>query len=130
MKPVRPEELSALLDGELAPERAREVEQQIATDPALRSEFEALSGADAQWRSAAATAAFAPAVELPKDESRLGWVAAAVALIGGLVFLRAAPKLVDSLAFGFGLHALCLTVLLVVLVQLTRTGRHGPLTLT
>jgi anti-sigma factor RsiW len=125
MKPVQPEELSALLDGELDSERAREVEMQIAADPQLRAEFDALSWADARWRAAAATAVFAPAVELPTRAGRASWIAFAAALTGGLVCLRVAPKLVESLAFGFGLHAISFAALLAALAWLARADRGG-----
>jgi anti-sigma factor RsiW len=119
MKPVLPEELSALMDGELDAERAREVEQALAANPALRSEFERLVDLDAQWRAAASTAVFAPAVRTtPTSGPRPAAVAAA--LIVGLVGLRMAPRWVDSLTFGFGLHALTLAVFLVMLVRAAR----------
>ncbi len=116
MNPVYPKELSALLDGELDTERAREVEMQIAVDPALRRAFEALSGADAVWRAAAATAIFEPAIELPASASRPIWLVICAPLIVALVLLRMASKLIESPAFGFGLHALALTALLAAVI--------------
>ena len=72
MKPVLPEELSALMDGELDADRAREVETQVAADPHLRAEFSRLVETDAHWRAAAATAVFSPAVPRPPTNAGLG----------------------------------------------------------
>ena len=118
MNPVEPEELSAFLDGELDAERVREVEMQIAADPALLRAFEALSGADAAWRAVAATAIFEPAVELPATGSRPSWLVASAPLIVALVLLRMAPKLIESPVFGFGLHAIALAALLAAIIRL------------
>ena len=125
MTPADAEMLSALLDGELDAARAREVEMQIAADPALRRAFEALSAADAAWRAAAATAIFVPAITLPASENRLGWFAASAPLIAVLVLLRMAPKLIGPPVVGFGLHAIALAVLLAALIRLSRTGGIG-----
>lgn len=125
MKPVTPEELSALLDGELDDARAREVEAQIVAHPRLRAEFDALSGADARWRGAAAAAVFTPRVKLPKTAWSLNIVIVAVALAAGLICLRAAPKLMESLAFGFGLHIVCFAILLASLPWLMRPDRSA-----
>jgi len=122
MKDVQSEELSALLDGELDAERARQVEMQIAADPTLRMEFEVLRNSDAAWRHAAATAMFAPTVWLPASARPLGQISIAVMLAGVLIVLRIAPKLMGSLVFGFGLHAVSLSVLLIALVWLEQAG--------
>lgn len=128
MIPVRPEELSALLDGELDPARAREVRAQLETSPALRSEFEALSVADSAWRVAAGASAFTPRVELPAprekeaDAGTTVWLLPAVAMaISILILLRIMLKLTGSDAWMVGLPAVSLTLLLIGVVWLVRT---------
>lgn len=59
---VQPEELSALMDGELDDERRAEVQIQIAAEPALKAAFEAMVDLDKRWRAAAREAAFVPLV--------------------------------------------------------------------
>jgi anti-sigma factor RsiW len=54
MKKVQEEELSALIDGELSPQRAEEVRLMVQADPALRAQFAVLGKFDAQlWRAGA-----------------------------------------------------------------------------
>lgn len=130
MTPVRPEELSALLDGELDPSRAREVRQQIDTDPALRWEFEELSAADASWRKAAAALAFTPRVELPiareAAADSTGWLPSLATATGLLILVRIVLKLAGSEALMFGLPAMLLALLLVGVVGLVRAELDGP----
>ena len=121
MTPIQPEELSALLDGELDPGRAREVEGQIAADPILYAEFEALSVADAAWRAAAASATFAPQVRL--RVSPVGWLVGFATVIGGLVVLRIIFKLTGSDAFAFSLPAISLALLLAAIMWLADAER-------
>jgi anti-sigma factor RsiW len=120
MKPVLPEELSALMDGELDADRAREIETQLADNPHLRAEFSRLVEADAQWRAAAATAAFAPAVRLPPTTAGLSSAAIVTALIIGLIGLRMAPRWFESLTLVFGLHTVALAILLTALLRIAR----------
>jgi anti-sigma factor RsiW len=120
MTPVLPEELSALMDGELDADRAREVEAQLAANPHLRAEFSRLVEMDAQWRAAATTAVFAPAVRLPLSTAGLSSAAVVTALIIGLIGLRMAPKWFESLTLGFGLHAVALAGLLAGLTWVAR----------
>lgn len=132
MNPVQPEELSALLDGELDTARAAEVRAQIQMDPALRLEFETLSASDAAWRAAADAGAFAPAVSLPvqaeADASASGegsgWLTALAVAMGGLVVARAVLKLAGSDALGFALPTVSLLLLIAVVVWLARTSPH------
>lgn len=127
MNPVRPEELSALLDGELEPARARELKEQIATDAALRQEFEALSAADAAWRAAAGAAAFTPSVEMPTPRETAtgagvpGWLSALAVAAGILIALRIVLKLTGSEAWTFALPATLLALLWVGVVCLVRS---------
>ncbi len=60
----QPEELSAYLDGELSPERAREIESALERDPELQAELESLMAVDA-----AAGRAFAAMLEDPVPAS-------------------------------------------------------------
>ncbi len=60
----QPEELSAYLDGELPPERAREIDSALEHDPELQAELESLMSADA-----AAGQAFAAMLEEPVPPS-------------------------------------------------------------
>jgi anti-sigma factor RsiW len=120
MKPVLPEELSALMDGELDADRAREIETQLAANPHLRAEFSRLVETDAQWRAAAATAVFAPAVRLPPTTAGLRSAAIVTALMIGLICLRMAPRWLESLTLVFGLHTVALAVLLAGLMKVAR----------
>jgi hypothetical protein len=60
MNRVDPAELSALLDGELPPDRAAQVRAAIDADPALQAEYRRLCQLHATWSAAAASAAFRP----------------------------------------------------------------------
>jgi anti-sigma factor RsiW len=124
MKPVEPEELSALLDDELPPARAREIEAQMQSDPALRDAYEALAGNDAAWRAAAATAAFAPAVQ----QGAKSWrpYAAVLALAAALIVLRMAPKLLEAPQLGWLAHALALAALRAGLVWIAGREMQPP----
>jgi anti-sigma factor RsiW len=91
MKPVEPAEISALLDGELPPDRANEVRLAIETDPSLRSMYEELLATDADLRDAAVRAMFQPRVAFPSVErSYASYVLLASTI---LVVLRLAMKL-------------------------------------
>lgn len=132
MTPIRPEELSALLDGELEALRAAEVRAQIQGDPSLRQEFEALEADDAAWRTAAnTTAAWSPPVTLPvladtqaptaKDQ---GWLPALGIAIGVLLASRAVLKLVGSDALAVMLPAASLLLLVALVVRMARPDPH------
>ncbi len=90
MNGVDPAELSALLDGELPPERAAQVRAAIEADPGLRADYERLSRLDAAWSAAAASAAFRPQ---PRAIGRpsLRFVARAACGLGALLLVRFAP---------------------------------------
>jgi anti-sigma factor RsiW len=124
MTRVQPEELSALLDGELNPTRTREVEMQIAADPQLRGELQRLRESDARWRAAAATAAFEPAVRLRDASNRPREFVAAATLLVTLTAVRMAAKLTDSLVLSFGVQAVVLVVLLAATIWLARTSER------
>jgi len=122
MTRVQPEELSALLDGELNPTRAREVEIAIAADPELRRELQLLQESDARWRAAAATAAFQPALRLRNPSNRLRPLVAATILVVTLTAVRMAAKLTGSLVLSFGLQSVVLVVLLASIVWFAHTS--------
>lgn len=132
MNPVQPEELSALLDGELDPARAAEVRTQIQMDPALRKEFESLSGNDVVWRAAADSVAFTPDVDLSLSAEAHAlsagegtrWLAALAVTLGGLVVVRSVLKLTGSGAWGLALPAVSLLVLIALVVWLARMSSH------
>ena len=117
MTPIEPEEISAFLDGELDPARAREVEWSLAADPVLQAEFRSLAHLDSKWRSAASAAAFLPDVRhLRYVEHARPWVRT-TALLVLLLLLRILPKLTDTLAFGFILHGVALAIVLLLTIR-------------
>lgn len=132
MKPVLPEELSALLDGELDAVRVAEIKAQIDKDPALRQKLEALRAADAGWRAAADSLVFTPAVRLGVGERALapgksgggGWLAALAISLALLLGIRALLKLSGSDAFLVSLPVLSLLLLVVMVVRLARDTLH------
>ena len=67
MKPVQPEEISALLDGELAPGRAEEVRRAIAEEQGLREVYQQMADMDGDLISYAAECQFNPRLSLPSD---------------------------------------------------------------
>ncbi len=120
MKPVEPAELSAYLDGELEPARAREVQQALEHEPSLRAEFETLNRLDGAWRAAAGSAAFQPRVRLPRGAAASPTLLAGASAIAVLVALRVIPKLTDALGLGLLLHGIALSLILAWLVRLSR----------
>ena len=137
MMPIQPEELSALLDGELDAARAAQVRAAIQMDPVLREEFDALSAADAAWGAAADSAAFTPAVMLsidtttraPAEAKGSGWLAALTVAIASLIGVRIALKLAGSDALAFGLPMVSLLLLVAAVIDLTRgmaSSRKNP----
>jgi len=95
MKSVDPAELSALIDGELSPERAAEVRQAIETDEALRRQYQRLLMLDAELKTEAQSALFRPRVTLPQP-SRVSWLPL-IPLVLLLVALRILFKVLPSL---------------------------------
>jgi len=122
VNPVRPEELSALLDGELSDERDREVRMHIAENPALGDEFRLLEQLDAEWTAAARTAQFSPVARVRLKRPALSGFGAA-ALVLGLSVLRLSPKFIEPVGIAFGLQALGLVILLAFAATLTRPDR-------
>lgn len=116
MKPLAPEELSALMDGELDPARAREVEEIIATDATARDAFARLLELDRVCRMAADGAAFEPALTLDEPARRAWSSLTVMAMVAALTWVRLAPKWMTSPAPGLLLHAAALAVLLIGLL--------------
>ena len=109
MKPVRPEEVSALLDGELAPGRAEEVRRAIAEDQGLREVYQQLGDMDSDLNSYAAACQFDPHLSLPSRPRTLDisiWVVAF-----GLLAVRVLAK---ALTFGPGIGVQLVALALVV----------------
>lgn len=98
MKRVDPCELSALLDGELTPERAAEVRQAIADDPALRREYEELTRLDDELQAHAREAVFQPRVEIPQrlrgPGPHVGWFVPPLIIMG--LALRLLPLPIET----------------------------------
>ena len=98
MTRVDPSELSALLDGELAPERAVEVCQAIAADPELRREYEELARLDGDLRAHAQEAVFQPRVEIPQRcrglRPHVAWIAPLLVIMS--LALRTLPLPIET----------------------------------
>lgn len=130
MNPLEPAELSALLDGELDPRRAAEIQALIAADPAVRAEYDSLRLADARLRTLAGPARFAPWVSLPAPSPRASpaWLAAPALIVplGWLV-----GKLTEAMSTAVAVNSLSLLVLIASLSllaarELRRDGRPAP----
>jgi anti-sigma factor RsiW len=115
MSDLDPAEMSALLDGELDPSRARQVEALIAADPALAAQFEQLKRADHGLRSLAEAAAFAPEVRLPAVETPAvpRWLGPCLAL---LVTAWTVGKVTPSMLLAFEINALALVLFVICLM--------------
>lgn len=123
MRQVRDEELSALLDGELDPQRAEEVRACIEADPALREQFSALTQLDARLCRAAEQARFMPDITFSAAPVRTtaAWqwpagLAAVVALVG----IRLLPKLVELPLFGLALQLAACGAIAFIVIRMVR----------
>ena len=124
MSGLDPAELSALLDGELDPARAREVEAMIAADPALAAEFERLKLADGHMRSIAEAAAFRPELRLPEPSPRRSgaWQALPLILIiAGWALGKLAPVAAIALAVNIASLVLFIACLAPLALREART---------
>jgi len=110
MNPIDPAELSALLDGELPPDRAAQVRGTIDADPALQAEFQRLSALDARWFAAGASAAFQPR-PVSLTSPRFTWPLRIAALLSAILLIRFVPKFLAP-SLGMLLHFAALVVLL------------------
>ncbi len=72
MRPISPEEISALLDGELMPSRAEEIRRAMLEDERLRRVYEELAETDSALSSFAAACQFEPYVLLAGVSPVLG----------------------------------------------------------
>jgi anti-sigma factor RsiW len=123
MRPVQDEELSALLDGELDPQRAEEVRTLIHADPALREEFGALLRLDARLCNAVEQVAFEPRVTFPApavSATRAWHWPAAVSMVLALVGIRLLPKLVELSLFGFGIQIMACAAIASLVIRMAR----------
>lgn len=124
MKPVDPAEVSALLDGELSPERAEQVRCAITEDSELRRVFEELSSVHRDLMICAVAARFQPRISLAKSTSF-----PAVGILGlglAMLILRLIVKLLPlGVGVAFQSTALVLVLLWVFfcLVRLTHNER-------
>jgi anti-sigma factor RsiW len=90
MKPIEHQEISGLIDGQLAPADAERVRHAITEDEALRAEHEELAALDNDLKDLAAAAAFQPHVSLLP--SLAGFPFSTPALIAAVLVLRVALK--------------------------------------
>jgi hypothetical protein len=127
-RPVAPEELSGLIDGELPEQRAREVRQAITEDPLLGTQYEELARLDAELCAMAATAAFEPR---PVRLAAPGWSLYTAGAVVALVTMRLLSKWLEPT----GAVVLQLVVLACILFWSLRLlapesgepDRHAPL---
>jgi anti-sigma factor RsiW len=119
-----PAELSALLDGELDPARARQIEAMIAADPVLSEEFEQLKQADNKLRSLAGAAAFHPRVRWPAPEVRPTprWLGPCLAVI---VLAWAVGKLAPAITLALAVNAAALLLFIACLAPLALREAQG-----
>ena len=133
MTPVRPEELSALLDGEMDVEREREIRAQLAASPELRAEFEMLSQLDGKSRAAAATATFSPSIRMSAAHAPRLRTVVIVLVVSMLLLVRLVPKFFDALTLAWTLNMAALVLVLTVTVWLLRdegaqrVTKHQPI---
>ena len=117
MSSIDSAELSALLDGELDPERASMVCQAIASDPVLRAEFEMLKRLDRAVAEAASTSAFEAGVVIPEvipQSHLLRSIAAFVPALCALLVVYILPKLLDlALSTSIFLHIIPFALIMV-----------------
>lgn len=127
MNPIEPAELSAYMDGELDPTRAREVETALEGSQALRGELNKLVSADNSWRAAARIASFRPRIRLHATPAPLH-LRPVVRAAGGVILLlavRVVPKLASTLEVELILNAFALAIALIWIVRMmTRAEIH------
>jgi anti-sigma factor RsiW len=124
MKPVSPEEISALLDGELAPDRAGEVRRAIAEDPKLGEVYQQLAALDRDLSSFAAACQFTPHLSLPSGSPAPDISVWVIAL--GLLAVRTLARI---LAFGpsVGVQVVALALVIAwLLYGLLPRVQHDP----
>jgi len=124
MSTIDPAELSALIDGELDPERAAEVRAAAERDPVLKADLARLCDLDDACRAVASSAAFRPTVSVPaaRPAPLVMWLAPALI---ALLLLRLAPVLLNLALFDLAVHVVALGVMLVWIVRLTAGDGRG-----
>ncbi len=108
MKPIDRTEISAMLDGELSPQRADLVRRALAEDDALRREYEQLAALDADLKAHSQAVMFQPQVSLP--ESPAGFRFRVPLVIFVLLLLRVVLKAIPPV-LGSGLEIFVLILL-------------------
>jgi len=125
MKPVQPEELSALLDNEVEPRRAQEIQDELDSNKVLRVQFESLKRWDEEFSKAADTAVFAPSVQLPTARtSKVPDVAIelmASVLASFMMLVRVVCKIFDVPELTWGLNSVAFVAMLTATIWLLRT---------
>jgi len=109
MKPIDPEELSALLDGELPEPRSEEVRRALEQDPVLREEYERFVAFDADWKREAQAARFRPRVRIPVASRR--WKIPVAGLVLALAAFRLLIKTLPPIPGGL-IEAAALVIVL------------------
>jgi anti-sigma factor RsiW len=120
------EELSALLDGELDPAQAAQLQAEIAADAALRAQYEQLWQVDAGLRAIAEQAGFVSEITLPASESRQAeeWSWSAIAAVAvALLLVRFLPKLLDLALLGVGIQLATAAAVCGLVVKWSREHR-------
>ena len=125
MNDLDPAELSAFLDGELDPSRARQIEALIAADPEARAAFDQLSLADHRLRSIAEAAAFRPQIRWPEPavQSAAPWL---VPPLVGILLAWSMGKLAPATTVSVIVSAAALVLFIAWLAPLAlREARDG-----
>jgi anti-sigma factor RsiW len=122
MSPIEPHELTAFLDGELPPDRARAIEEALESDATLREELESLALDDAAWRAAAASARFRPEIILPRVAAApvSMSIPAVIALAVLLAVCKLALRSIEPIAVSFILQGIVLAALLGLVWQVLK----------
>jgi anti-sigma factor RsiW len=124
MRLVEPAELSAYLDGELDPDRARELAAALAEDADLRAAYEALANSDKSWQLAAAAASFKPAIDLSSHENSRASRLTEIMVVAVLVALCVMSKTTDAITLGLILHGIALAIALPWIVRMAREDQN------
>lgn len=116
---IEPHELSGLLDGEIAPERAGEIRRAIDNDAALRAEFDRLAQQDQAWAAAASRASFRPRINLP-TAARAGLAPILLATSLAILAVRFLPKMTSQFALAMSANAVALAAILALVFWINR----------
>jgi Flp pilus assembly protein TadB len=108
MKPIDPAEISALLDGELRPDRAEEVRLAIAEDESLQRLYAQHSALDIDLRTYSQKKMFRPKVLLGEPSPGQTLPIFQMAFI--LLMVRFVVKFIPS-GFGIGLEFVALAII-------------------